>query len=57
MLTMLLRILISFENYFHLGCVLEEMGHQGAFLITGMKGNFTPFKYKYILTPKMKALL
>lgn len=54
---MLLRILISFENYFHLGCVLEEMGHQGAFLITGMKGNFTPFKYKYILTPKMRALL
>lgn len=54
---MLPRIHISFENYFHLGCVLEETGHQGAFLITRRKGNFTPLKYKNSLTPKMRAFL
>lgn len=57
MLTMLLRVHISFENCFHFGYVLEEMGHQGAFLVTRRKGNFTPSKYNNLLTPKLRDLL
>lgn len=54
---MLLGVHISFENYFDFGYVLEELGHQGAFLITRRREFHAFAVKKNLLTPKLKALV